>query len=63
VQHENVDTIDQDGIVVDQSPAGGEQLRKGSKVTIKVGKFNPPLNPEPTPTATPTPTVTPAATP
>ena len=63
VRHENVDTIDQDGIVVDQSPAGGEQLRKGSRVTIKVGKFNPPLNPEPTPTSTPSPTPTPVATP
>ena len=34
----------------------GEQLRKGSRVTIVVGKFEPPLNPEPTPTPTDTPT-------
>jgi beta-lactam-binding protein with PASTA domain/predicted Ser/Thr protein kinase len=61
----NVDTPDQDGKVQDENPAGGEQVRKGSKVTIGVGKFNPPLNPEPdaSPTPTPTPTVTPVPTP
>ena len=57
---EDVDTLDQDGVVIDQDPAGGERLNKGSRVTITVGKFNPPLDPEPgdtpTPTATPTPT-------
>ena len=31
VREETVDTIDQDGIVIDQDPAGGEQLRKGSR--------------------------------
>ena len=43
--------LDEDGIVIDQDPAGGEQLRKGSRVTIVVGTFEPPLNPEPTPDA------------
>jgi beta-lactam-binding protein with PASTA domain len=60
---QDVDTLDQDGTVVDQDPAGGEKLRKGSRVTIVVGKFNPPLNPEPTPTETPSATATPGATP
>ena len=63
VREESVDTPDQDGVVVDQDPAGGEKLQKGSRVTIRVGKFNPPLNPEPTATGTPTATVTPEATP
>jgi serine/threonine protein kinase len=60
-RHQDVDTLDQDDVVVDQDPAGGEKLKKGSRVTIVVGKFNPPLNPEPTPS--PSPTVTPEATP
>jgi eukaryotic-like serine/threonine-protein kinase len=55
VREETVDTLDQDGIVVDQDPAGGESRSKGSRVTIVVGKFEPPLNPEPTPTATASP--------
>jgi serine/threonine-protein kinase len=61
----SVDTPDQDGKVQDQNPAGGEQVKKGSKVTIGVGKFNPPLNPEPNASATPTPspTTTPVPTP
>ena len=63
VTHEDVDTPDEDGVVVDQDPAGGEKLEKGSRVTIVVGKFNPPLNPEPTPTPTPAPSITPEATP
>jgi eukaryotic-like serine/threonine-protein kinase len=63
VREETVDTIDQDGVVIDQDPAGGEQRKKGSRVTIVVGKFEPPLNPEPTATATPQATTTPAPTP
>jgi len=63
VRRESVDTLDQDGIVIDQAPVGGEQLREGSRVTIVVGRFDPPLDPEPTPTPTPTPvpTATPEA--
>jgi serine/threonine-protein kinase len=61
VREDTVETIDQDGVVVDQDPAGGEKRRKGSRVTIVVGKFEPPLNPEPTPT--PTPALTPEPTP
>jgi beta-lactam-binding protein with PASTA domain len=60
VREETVETLDQDGIVISQNPAGGEQRQKGTRVTIVVGKFEPPLNPEPTPspesTATPEPT-------
>jgi beta-lactam-binding protein with PASTA domain len=61
VRQEDVDTIDQDGIVIDQDPAGGGRLREGSRVTLVVGRFNPPLDPEPTPT--PEATVTPEPTP
>jgi eukaryotic-like serine/threonine-protein kinase len=61
VREETVDTLDQDGIVISQNPAGGDQLRKGSRVTIVVGKFEPPLDPEPT--ASPEPTTTPEPTP
>ena len=61
VREETVDTLDQDGIVISQQPADGEQRPKGSRVTIVVGKFEPPLNPEPTatPGETPTPEPTP----
>jgi beta-lactam-binding protein with PASTA domain/tRNA A-37 threonylcarbamoyl transferase component Bud32 len=61
VRRETVDTLDQDGTVIDQDPAGGEQLKQGSRVTIVVGRFEPPLNPEPTatPSETPTPEPTP----
>ena len=50
VREETVDTIDQDGTVISQDPADGEERPKGSRVTIVVGKFEPPLNPEPTAT-------------
>jgi serine/threonine-protein kinase len=62
-REQTVDTLDQDGVVVDQDPAGGDKVQKGSQVTIKIGKFNPPLNPEPTATSTPSATATPGATP
>jgi beta-lactam-binding protein with PASTA domain len=60
---QDVDTVDQDGIVIDQDPAGGDRLSKGSRVTIMVGRFKPPVNAEPSPSATPSPTVTPGSTP
>ena len=63
VKRQTVDTLDQDGVVVDQNPAAGEKRDKGSSVTIKVGKFNPPLNPEPTPSPTASASPTPAGTP
>ena len=57
VREETVDTLDQDGTVISQDPAAGEKRPKGSRVTLVVGKFEPPLNPEPT--ATPEETTTP----
>jgi beta-lactam-binding protein with PASTA domain/tRNA A-37 threonylcarbamoyl transferase component Bud32 len=45
-QSEDVPTPDGDGVVLEQSPTGGKKAKKGSKVTIVVGKFNPDLNPE-----------------
>src|SRR4051794_12978319 len=63
VRREDVGTMDEDGKVQDQDPAGGEQLRKGSRVTIRVGRFTPSQTPEPdsspTPEASPTPEPTP----
>jgi serine/threonine-protein kinase len=47
-----VDSPEGDGVVVEQSPAGGK-ADKGAKVTITVGKFDPSLNPEGTTTTTP----------
>jgi eukaryotic-like serine/threonine-protein kinase len=43
----------QDGIVVDQNPGEGAQVKKGSKVTIVVGKFTPPTPTTPGGTGTP----------
>ena len=57
VRREDVDTEDQDGIVIDQEPAGGEERPEDSRVTIVVGRFVPPL--EPDATATPEATATP----
>jgi serine/threonine-protein kinase len=45
-QSKDVPTPDGDGVVLQQSPTGGKKAKKGSKVTIVVGKFNPALNPE-----------------
>jgi beta-lactam-binding protein with PASTA domain len=56
VRREDVETPDEHGIVLDQNPPGGQQLREGSRVTIVVGRFDPPLDPEPSPTAEATPT-------
>ena len=44
-KRQDVDTVDSDGVVLSQSPTGGK-AKRGSKVTITVGNFNPPLNPE-----------------
>jgi eukaryotic-like serine/threonine-protein kinase len=45
-QSRDVPTPDGDGVVIEQTPPGGGKAKKGSKVTIVVGKFNPDLNPE-----------------
>ncbi len=51
-QSRDVDSPEGDGVVIEQSPAGGGKAKKGSKVTIVVGNFNPDLNPEGTGTTT-----------
>ncbi len=43
----------QDGVVVDQTPSEGAQVKKGSKVTIVVGKYTPPTPTTPGGTGTP----------
>jgi len=53
-QSRDIGTPDDDGAVIDQSPAGGTKVKKGSKVTIVVGKSNPDLNPGGTTTGTTT---------
>jgi beta-lactam-binding protein with PASTA domain/predicted Ser/Thr protein kinase len=54
VEETAVDSPDEDGRVLKQSPpAGGDKIERGSSVTITVGRFAPTLNPEPgTPTTT-----------
>jgi beta-lactam-binding protein with PASTA domain len=54
VRDQTVTDPAQDGIVLDQSPAADEQRRKGSRVTIVVGRAA---------TATPSPSASPTATP
>jgi serine/threonine-protein kinase len=44
-QSRDVDSPEGDGVVIEQSPPSGK-AKKGSKVTIVVGHFNPNLNPE-----------------
>ncbi len=44
-QSRDVDSPEGDGVVIEQTPDTGK-AKKGSKVTIVVGKFNPNLNPE-----------------
>jgi serine/threonine-protein kinase len=53
-QTKDVDSPEGDGVVIEQTPTGGTKAKKGSKVTIVVGKFNPNLNPEGTTTGTTT---------
>ena len=45
-EEEEVDNPDQDDVVLDQDPGSGERVKRGSRVTIVVGDFNPDLNPE-----------------
>jgi eukaryotic-like serine/threonine-protein kinase len=56
VREQTVTDEAQDGVVLDQSPAAGEERRSGSRVTIVVGRLEAAT---PTPTPTPTPTATP----
>jgi serine/threonine-protein kinase len=63
VRVRHVDTSDptEDGVVLDQNPAAGEQRKRGSTVTIQVGRLA--ATPSPTPTPTPTPSPTPTVSP
>jgi eukaryotic-like serine/threonine-protein kinase len=54
-KEKDVDSPEGDGVVIEQSPTGGDKAKKGSPVTVVVGKFNPNLNPEGTPTTPTTP--------
>jgi eukaryotic-like serine/threonine-protein kinase len=45
-----VGSPDQDGTVVDQQPPAGKKVRKGSRVTIAVGRFTQTTTPGPSPT-------------
>jgi eukaryotic-like serine/threonine-protein kinase len=56
-QEKDVDSPEGDGVVIEQDPAAGK-AKKGSTVTIVVGKFNPNLDPEGNTTTT-TPGTTP----
>jgi eukaryotic-like serine/threonine-protein kinase len=51
-KEKDVDSPEGDGVVLEQDPPGGK-AKRGSTVTIVVGKFNPNLNPEGS-TTTPT---------
>jgi len=54
-KEKDVDSPEGDGVVIEQAPANGK-AKKGSTVTIVVGKFNPNLNPEGSSTTPATPT-------
>jgi eukaryotic-like serine/threonine-protein kinase len=58
-EDETVETPDEDGIVVDQSPSPDTPRPQGSTVTITVGRFELPEEPTPSPTPSPSPTPTP----
>jgi serine/threonine-protein kinase len=48
-----VDTPDEDGVVLSQDPRGDSRAKRGSRVTITVGRFTPDLNPDGTTTPEP----------
>jgi beta-lactam-binding protein with PASTA domain len=58
VRDRAVTTEEENGIVLEQTPAGDEERAKGSRVTIVVGRLGT-ATPSPTATATPTATVVP----
>ena len=60
VEEEAVDSPAEDDRVQKQSPAGGEDVERGSTVTITVGRFDPDVDPEPGRTTTTPGTTTPA---
>jgi beta-lactam-binding protein with PASTA domain len=59
VRERDVQDAAQDGVVIEQNPAGGEQRPEGTRVTIVVGRLvEPPTEPEPSPSPSPTPSPT-----
>jgi eukaryotic-like serine/threonine-protein kinase len=63
VLRRDVDTPDEDGMVVAQDPQAGTSVDRGTLVTITVGTFTPPPTSDSTPTPSPTPTPTATSTP
>jgi serine/threonine-protein kinase len=55
VQEESVTSPSRDGVVIDQDPGAGSRVKRGGRVTITVGTFEPPLAPENPPPGTSTP--------
>ena len=51
VRETAVTSPEEDGIVQDQSPGAGGEVDRGSRVTIRVGSFDPDLAPDPPPPA------------
>ena len=49
VQHQDVTDPGLEGIVLDETPSGGQQAPQGSTVRITVGRFTQPENPTPVP--------------
>jgi serine/threonine-protein kinase len=52
-ERQDVETPEDDGVVLDQDPRGGRSAKPGDTVTIVVGRFNPDLDPEGGATTTP----------
>jgi len=53
------DTLDEDGVVIEQSPGNGAEVDEGTAVTLIVGRFKAPVDPAPPDPAPPDPTVGP----
>jgi eukaryotic-like serine/threonine-protein kinase len=51
----DVQDLNQDDVVLSQTPAPGQRRERGTQVTIVVGRFAPDLDPDPEPTPSPTP--------
>jgi serine/threonine-protein kinase len=59
ITRQDTQDLTQDGIVLSQNPTAGQTKKKGSKVTIVVGRFNPNLQGDGGNTTPTTPTTTP----
>jgi eukaryotic-like serine/threonine-protein kinase len=59
IRRQDTQNLSEDGIVLSQSPTGGQTKKKGSKVKIVVGHFNPNLQGDGGNTTPTTPTTTP----